>query len=224
MKYILILVSLNFIRVTGQEAYNNFTDSKGQKQGKWIYAKTETCNNKISKCICQEGNYSNNQKIGVWKYCKCVGGPCDMRQSLEYEIHHINDFVFDTLKKYDNSEKLKLKYIKDRYQGGTTETQQPDFTIDPNDEIKITTLNGILKTYYDNGTRKSEFSFYNNQPTGNFKCYYDNGVIRYEGEVNPDSDYAKIREYYSTGAFKIEKSLLLDMLLRQWTCYYELRE
>jgi antitoxin component YwqK of YwqJK toxin-antitoxin module len=224
MRYILIIIiSLNFLNVTGQEAYDNFTDSKGQKQGRWIYSKKETCNNKINKCIYQEGNYSNNQKIGVWKYYKCVGGPCDMRQELQYEIHHINDFVFDTLRKYDNSEKLKLKYIKRRYQSGAAGTRNADFTIDSYGEVKVSTLNGIIKTYYDDGTLKSEFNFSNNQPAGNFKCYYDNGVVRYEGEVNTDSDYARIKEYYSTGAFKIEKNLLLDMLLRQWTCYYELR-
>jgi antitoxin component YwqK of YwqJK toxin-antitoxin module len=225
MRYlILILIFLNIIKVSGQEAYDNFIDSRGQKQGKWIYEKIDTCNKSyISKCIYQEGNYSNNQKIGVWKYYRCLGNPCNMKQLLEYEIHHINDFVFDTLRKYDGSEQMKLTFIKEKYQSDAIRTQHSDYTIGPSGELKVSILNGILKTYYDNGILKSEFEFINNKPVGKFKCFYENGKIRYDGEITPESDYARIKEYYFTGAFKIEKNFLLETLLKEWTYYNELQ-
>lgn len=64
--------------------------------------------------------------------------------------------------------------------------------------------NGIVKSYYSNGTVQSEASFVNDVLDGANITYYSNGRVKEEKNFSQGILDGYVREYYSTGVMKEE--------------------
>jgi len=153
----------NFIVENGDTI--NYTTSNNNKQGFWKNKELRT-----------EGNYTNNEKNGVWKsFYK--------NANIKSEITYING--------------KKRGFAKIYYEDGQIAEEGTWM------EDKWT---GKYKSYYKNGKLSYvwNYSEHGNR-CGYQKYFYENGNIKIEGEWTEGKESGLIKEYYSSGVLKSKK-------------------
>jgi antitoxin component YwqK of YwqJK toxin-antitoxin module len=78
-------------------------------------------------------------------------------------------------------------------------------------EVKGKT-NGIIQSFYENGTPQAEYEHVNGKKEGSYKEYYDNGYVRLEGLYKKNKKSGVFKEYNSNGILVKEENYVKDKL------------
>ena len=82
-------------------------------------------------------------------------------------------------------------------------------------------LDGPYKSYFENGSIKSEGQFVNNKSTGIWKYYYQNGRLRMQGQVGNGKNIGQWDYYYENGSMKMSGKLEQGKKDGYWIYYFK---
>lgn len=169
----------------------NQKDSKGMKQGKWIYYGKDRPESGIpAEGKVEEGSYKDDRKEGVWiKYHDDGVTP---KLKGEYE----NNRPKGAYTKYWNNGKVREtgNFDKNLYYGNRKsfyENGKLEFEINYNSAGKE---QGTVKYYYANGQEEFVYNTENGVPTGKATRYYENGDVKEIIEYGPNGEVVKSTE------------------------------
>lgn len=91
------------------------------------------------------------------------------------------------------------------------------FEIDLESEGK----NGYTTNYYSNGVIRSQGTYYNGVPHGNWKFYDASGIIWKEGSLHHGEFHGYWKFYYPNGSVQAEGSFSNGQQYGNWKFYYE---
>jgi antitoxin component YwqK of YwqJK toxin-antitoxin module len=149
----------------------NIVDENNMKQGYWIIK------DKSNTFKQDEGNYTNNRKIGIWKGFYPSG-------KIKHEITFVNGRANG--------------YAKFFYETGI---------ISEEGIWKGNKWVGEYKYFHTNGKPYYEWKYNESgKRTGVQKYYHDNGQLMIEGEWNAGKEVGVIKEYYADGTIRSEKN------------------
>lgn len=152
----------------------NYVDALGKKQRKWIVfgrTKPNTCYTPDGKV--EEGNYSDNKKIGKWTEYFCNG---NMKSRIEYQNGRPDGYAI----MYHENGKISEE--------GTWKNNR---------------WVGPYKLYYENGNVQHEFNFNQNGKREGEQTYrYETGEVMIKGNWIGGKENGTVTEYYADGSIK----------------------
>lgn len=152
----------------------NFIDALGKKQRKWIvFGKTKpnTCYTPDAKV--EEGNYTDNKKVGKWKEYYCNG---NMKNNIEFNNGRPDGYAI----MYNENGKISEE--------GTWKNNR---------------WVGAYKLYYENGNVQHEFNFNAQGKREGSQTYrYDDGSVMISGNWVGGKENGTVTEYYPDGSVK----------------------
>lgn len=193
----------------------NYTDSKGFKQGHWEYIERDTTEKYVihvrhsesdtmhldtgfgknaaektyqvtHKCIAG-GNYTDDRKNGVWILYQDNAG-IDPQMSRT-EVTENNGKVIQYMHMFHR----KIKKYEITFKNGVK--------------------NGPLKTYNAQGNLISEMHFTRDEPSSELTTYYENGQRMFIGKLNEKTGYYEGMEFYKTGSKRGSKKIHVDYVM-----------
>lgn len=82
-------------------------------------------------------------------------------------------------------------------------------------------LDGKYFSFYENGNKKSEGFYKNNQPTGFWNYYYEGGKLRMRGQLKGKSNFGLWKYYYENGQVSMEGEIYDGKREGPWKLYFE---
>ncbi|MFN3917183.1 MAG: toxin-antitoxin system YwqK family antitoxin [Flavobacteriales bacterium] len=164
-------VSAQTIIYNGEEV-NKKVD--GMKEGKWVI-QGSMVNLKDYKpdSVVEEGMYSKNRKVGIWKSYYANGNP---KSEIEYKNGRPNGF-FKTY--YENGQVEEQGNWKNSVYTGDFKRYYPDGTIQQEKTFNESgKTDGKVVYYFPNGKPELEFTSKNGVESGLGTRYYANGDVR----------------------------------------------
>jgi antitoxin component YwqK of YwqJK toxin-antitoxin module len=157
---------------------NNFTDTEGKKQGKWVILGKDAHKPEYKDDQkVEEGKYIDSKKTGIWKEYY----PNDnLKSSITYENNRPSGYA----KMYHDNGKIKEEGM-----------------------WKNNRWTGDYKLYYDNGQVQQAFAFdATGKRAGKQTYFYENGQTMIEGTWDGGKEAGVVTEYYDNGEKKSEKN------------------
>ena len=149
--------------------------------------------------ILEENEYSNMQRVGVWKKYSIDGGLLS-EHFYDETIDLGNGFYGLKYKEYHNSNG-ELAYIEERYWGksfyenGKLKAEWPNIDYQKD---------GKYREYYEDGELKMEVNYKNGIRYGIMNKYYPNGKQKEKWNYTDDGKRIFIYKYYNKGQIKSE--------------------
>jgi antitoxin component YwqK of YwqJK toxin-antitoxin module len=158
-----------------QDEKINKKDSKGKKQGKWIYfGKDRPEEGYPASGKVEEGAYKDDRKEGVW-------------------IKYYNDGV---------TPRLKGEYVNNRPQGSYVKIY-PNGKVKEVGTFERNQYKDSLVRFYDNGVKEYEAKFNDSgKEQGSVKYYFANGQLEFEYISQNGKPVGKATRYYENGDIK----------------------
>ncbi len=161
--------------IENQDDKINRKDSKGKKQGKWVYyGKDRPTEGVAANGKIEEGYFKNDRKEGLW-------------------IHYYKDGITPKLKGY---------YINNRPSGSYTKYYASGKVMEQGNFVR-NQYSDSLKRFHENGVVEYEANYNGGgKEEGAVKYYYPNGQIEFEYTAKEGNPVGKAVRYYENGDIK----------------------
>ncbi len=182
-------------------------DEKGYKQGKWneFYETGE---------LRAEGNYKNNEKIGLWKWYYKNG---KLDQIGSYIVGEQTDGDW---KWYFENGKIMMEetFYKGKPDGLYKEYSDSGIVILEGQYIEGLE-DGLWKYFI--GDSRQEGNYKEGMKEGDWKYYYSNGKLSYEGKFYQDNPNGRHISFYVNGKIKEDGNYEVGKKQGDWKYYDE---
>lgn len=186
----------------------NFTDSKGLKQGKWV-EKDEQGNIKY------EGTFKNDKPIGSFTFYY----PSKAIQSkIEYDQNR-NSAV--AIFFHDNGQKKADGAYLNQQKNGRWVYYNSLGTMISEEQYIQGKKEGLAVNYFPDGKKAALDSFHLDQRQGICIKYYDNGQKRIEANYEEDMTEGRYIEYFMDGKIKAQGKYLDGVKSGTWEYFHE---
>jgi antitoxin component YwqK of YwqJK toxin-antitoxin module len=88
-------------------------------------------------------------------------------------------------------------------------------------EGQKTIRDGKYISFYENGNKKSEGFYRNDEPTGIWNYYYESGKLKMRGGLRGNTNYGLWRFYYENGNVSMEGEIYNGQREGKWNFYFE---
>lgn len=155
------------------------------------------------------------QRNGFWydEYNNLISGKVKFDSSLirgEYNV--INGLENGPFVNYrGNTVEIEGTY-KDGKLDGLYKSYYENGNLKREENYKDGELDGIAKWYHENGNIGEEKNYKNGKLDGGWKIYYENGNLKREGIVNNGKDIGIVKRYYKNGKIYSEDNLETEII------------
>lgn len=200
---LLLTINLLFTSLVAQ----NLVDSNGKKQGVWS-KKYPNGNLRYS------GAFKNDKEIGEFKFFDKKGKLVSTRT---YELPGGKAWC----KMYNFQERL---HAQGYMLGKEKEGEWIFYSKNGQDTVSIESyvngrLEGIQKTYFENGKIASEINFVNGMKQGDFIQYFSDGSKEQEGYYEKGQLHGALKIWYKTGQLKRKAFYEMSIETGKWIYY-----
>ena len=190
----------------------NYVDSRGKKQGNWIYYKYDTVF-LITDTIPLPRD--NNNTVNV------------QSDPINWDSLHMDTLINKYVHKrgsFRNDKKTGIwKIYTDRYYYTDHQNIEPG-VIKYEIPFKNDKINGTVKTYYPTGSMKSELNFVKGIITGEIKYYDKTGFLKYRGKFTENNPEVTVEELLPDGSYNKNVTITTEDILNNWTNISELKQ
>ena len=154
----------------GQDTQNK-VDANGRKQGYWkVTANPSKHDGYKAGSVVEEGEYSNNRRVGVWKHYWPNG---NLKSQISYERGRPK---------------------------GAYKTYYPNGKVEEDGSWDLDRNIGAFKRYHPNGKLAQDFNFNTyGIRDGKQKYYHDNGTLAVEVDISEGKEDGTLKRYYANG-------------------------
>lgn len=186
----------------------------------YLQNEDETVDSELAHLLIQStGNYSDNQKEGLWKFNAIEEGTL--------KKYHIADVNYKKGQKdgpiiyyYSNGTKAAKGTCKNDILHGNYTVYFKTGEVARNFNIVEDRIEGLLTYFYRSGEKKVELNYLNGIRSGDYTGYYKSGVIKSKMYYVNDTLQGEGIHYYLSGQIQ-EESIFENGHNKSWKYYYE---